>query len=115
MVVSVIDDQFEYFIKTTYPSDFESMAAKYPDQPLQELWPEQWAVFEFMTETFNSLIAENAKLDRERNLYRKKADGYKARSDLARDVITQHFKWKLGEPEQTLKAVQGALVGYGEP
>lgn len=91
------------------------MVAKYPDQPIEDLWPEQWACFQHMDEQFQELIAENTKLDRERNQYRDQAKVFKFRSDQSKSVIDQHFKLRLGDDETTLKAVRNCLQGYGEP
>lgn len=111
----MIDDEFEFFIRTTYPSDFESMTAKYPKQSIEQLWPEQWDAFKHMSEKFQELIAENTKLDRERNQYRDQVTVYKQRMAQAGGLIAQYFKLRLGEPELTIKAVQNSLIGHGEP
>ena len=91
------------------------MVAKYPDQSIEDLWPEQWACFQHMDATFQELIAENTKLDRERNQYRDQAKVLKARSDQSKHLIDQHFKLRLGDDETTLRAVRNSLQGYGEP
>jgi len=110
----MIDDDFEFFIRTTYPSDFESMTAKYPDQSLEQLWPEQWQAFQYMSAKFIELVEENARVERERNSYRDKADMYQRRVIQCRSLISQHFKIHLSEPEHTLKALERSLIGCGE-
>ena len=91
------------------------MTAKYPNQSIEELWPEQWAAFQYMSGKFEELIAANTELDRERNQYRDNAATYKKRNDLARSLIASHEKHHLSPPEVTLKAVDRALQAYGEP
>lgn len=111
----MIDDEFEFFIRTTYPSDFESMTAKYPKQSIEQLWPEQWDAFKYMSEKFQELIAENTKLDRERNEYRNQATTYKNRTELALKLAYSYFAHHKYDPELTIKAVQNSLIGHGEP
>lgn len=111
----MLHDQFDFFLRTKYPQDYANIAAKYPDQPIEELWPEQWACFQHMDEKFQELIAENTKLDRERNDYRKKALTLEYRANQSKSMIDQHFRLRLGDDETALKAVRNCLQGYGEP
>lgn len=107
----MIDDEFEFFIRATYPSDFESMTTKYPEQSIEQLWPEQWDAFKHMSEKFQELIAENTRLDRERNQYREQVAVHKKTINTAQSVVSQHFSTGMKDPQLTLKAVQGCLVG----
>ena len=111
----MLHDQFDFFLRTKYPQDYASMVAKYPDQPIEDLWPEQWACFQHMDETFQELIAENTKLDRERNYYQEKTNTLRFRTQQSKIIIDQHFKLRLGNDETALKAVRNCLQGYGAP
>ena len=65
------------------------MVAKYPDQSIEDLWPEQWACFQHMDATFQELIAENTKLDRERNQYRDNARKYANKVQMIATMMIQ--------------------------
>lgn len=110
----MLHDEFEFFLRTKYPQDYANMVAKYPDQPIEDLWPEQWACFQHLKATFDDLIAENAKLDRERNSCRQETERLKKRTELSKSLIDQHFKLRLGSDETTLKAVRNCLQGCGD-
>lgn len=37
----MLHDQFDLFLRAKYPQDYANMVAKYPDQSIEDLWPEQ--------------------------------------------------------------------------
>ena len=78
------------------------MVAKYPDQSIEDLWPEQWACFQHIDATFQELIAENTKLDRERNEYRNRARKYAQKVY----AIESLFVVPSDNHELTLKAIK---------
>lgn len=55
------------------------------------------------------LIRFNEKLDRERNHYRDQANRSSGKVAMAKQLVDDHFRFKLGEPEMTLKAIQTVL------
>ena len=105
----MLHDQFDFFLRTVYPQDYASMAAKYPDQPIEDLWPEQWACFQHMDATFQELIAENTKLDRERNEYRNRARKYAQKVY----AIESLFVVPSDNHELTLKAIKTIVERVG--
>ena len=105
----MLHDQFDYFLRTKYPQDYANMAAKYPDQPIEDLWPEQWACFQHMDATFQELIAENTKLDRERNQYRDNARKYANKVQM----IASLFVVQGDDHELTLKAIKTIVERVG--
>lgn len=86
------------------------MVAKYPDQSIEDLWPEQWACFQHIDATFQELIAENTKLDRERNKYRKDAQKYAKKVQM----IASLFVVPSDDHELTLKAIKTIVERVGE-
>lgn len=111
----MFEEEFEFFIKETYPADYESMRAKYPDQEITELWPQQWDAFRYLKNQFNELIEENTRLDRESKSSIAAAEELSKRSMQSLSMIDRYFKIGVCEPELTLKAVQSSLIGYGQP
>ena len=105
----MLHDQFDYFLRTKYPQDYASMVAKYPDQSIEDLWPEQWACFQHMDATFQELIAENTKLDRERNQYRDNARKYANKVQM----IASLFVVQGDDHELTLKAIKTIVERVG--
>ena len=105
----MLHDQFDFFLRTKYPQDYANMAAKYPDQPIEDLWPEQWACFQHMDATFQELIAENTKLDRERNQYRDNARKYANKVQM----IASLFVVQGDDHELTLKAIKTIVERVG--
>ena len=105
----MLHDQFDYFLRTKYPQDYANIAAKYPDQPIEDLWPEQWACFQHMDATFQELIAENTKLDRERNQYRDNARKYAKKVQM----IASLFVVPSDDHELTLKAIKTIVEQVG--
>ena len=105
----MLHDQFDFFLRTVYPQDYASMVAKYPDQPIEDLWPEQWACFQHMDATFQELIAENTKLDRERNQYRDNARKYANKVQM----IASLFVVQGDDHELTLKAIKTIVDRVG--
>ena len=85
------------------------MVAKYPDQSIEDLWPEQWACFQHMDATFQELIAENTKLDRERNQYRDNARKYANKVKM----IASLFVVPGDDHELTLKAIKTIVERVG--
>ena len=85
------------------------MVAKYPDQSIEDLWPEQWACFQHMDATFQELIAENTKLDRERNQYRDNARKYANKVQM----IASLFVVPGDDHELTLKAIKTIIERVG--
>ena len=85
------------------------MAAKYPDQSIEDLWPEQWACFQHIDATFQELIAENTKLDRERNQYRDNARKYANKVQM----IASLFVVQGDDHELTLKAIKTIVERVG--
>ena len=85
------------------------MVVKYPDQPIEDLWPEQWACFQHMDATFQELIAENTKLDRERNQYRDNARKYANKVQM----IASLFVVPGDDHELTLKAIKTIVERVG--
>ena len=85
------------------------MVVKYPEQPIEDLWPEQWACFQHMDATFQELIAENTKLDRERNQYRDNARKYANKVQM----IASLFVVPGDDHELTLKAIKTIVERVG--
>ena len=85
------------------------MVAKYPDQSIEDLWPEQWACFQHIDATFQELIAENTKLDRERNQYRDNARKYANKVQM----IASLFVVPGDDHELTLKAIKTIVERVG--
>lgn len=106
----MLHDQFDFFLRTKYPQDYANMVAKYSDQPIEDLWPEQWACFQHMDATFQELIAENTKLDRERNQYRDNARKYANKVQM----IASLFVVPGDDHELTLKAIKTIVDRVGE-
>ena len=105
----MLHDQFDFFLRMKYPQDYANMVAKYPDQPIEDLWPEQWACFQHMDATFQELIAENTKLDRERNEYRNRARKYAQKVY----AIESLFVVPSDNHELTLKAIKTIVERVG--
>ena len=105
----MLHDQFDFFLRTKYPQDYANMVAKYPDQSIEDLWPEQWACFQHMDATFQELIAENTKLDRERNQYRDNARKYANKVQM----IASLFVVQGDDHELTLKAIKTIVDRVG--
>ena len=105
----MLHDQFDFFLRTKYPQDYANIVAKYPDQPIEDLWPEQWACFQHMDATFQELIAENTKLDRERNQYRDNARKYANKVQM----IASLFVVQGDDHELTLKAIKTIVERVG--
>ena len=105
----MLHDQFDFFLRTKYPQDYANMVVKYPEQPIEDLWPEQWACFQHMDATFQELIAENTKLDRERNQYRDNARKYANKVQM----IASLFVVPGDDHELTLKAIKTIVERVG--
>ena len=105
----MLHDQFDFFLRTKYPQDYANMVVKYPDQPIEDLWPEQWACFQHMDATFQELIVENTKLDRERNQYRDNARKYANKVQM----IASLFVVQGDDHELTLKAIKTIVDRVG--
>ena len=55
------------------------------------------------------LLEFNEKLDKERNQYRDEAKRFRRKVVMAKQLVDDHFRFKLGDPEMTLKAIQTVL------
>ena len=109
----MIQDEFEYFIRTTYPTEFEKRNGRFPKSPLKNLWPEHWQAFQYMNNKFMELINENSRVERDRNACRDRADVYKERIVQAQSLLRHHFTIRLGDSQTTLKAIERSLLGDG--
>ena len=109
----MIKDEFEHFIRTTYPAEFEKRKGRFPKSPLTSLWSEQWQAFQYMNNKFMELIEENARVDRDRNQYRDRAEFYKERIVQVQNLLHHHFTIHLSDSETTLKAIERSLLGRG--
>lgn len=109
----MFEEEFEFFIKETYPKDYESMKAKFLDHGITEQWPEQWEAFKYLKSQFNELIEENTRLDRESKTKSAEVKELSRCIDQAVSVIDSHAKTPLCPDSTTLKAVRASLTRCG--
>lgn len=55
------------------------------------------------------LLEFNENLDRERNHYRDLAKRSRGKVAMAKQLVDDHYRFKKGDPEMTLKAIQTVL------
>jgi hypothetical protein len=121
---------FEEYIKVNYPRDYERQKRIYPDQRVEELYSEDYKMWNHqqtiiddlkaqlnnmeqcyiqLKQEHNELIEHDTRVDRKQKAAEKVAEKYKRKVSMIADLLRDS-----ADKDMTLKAIQTVIERVGE-